>query len=289
MPVANNPPDGWFVGAGAWGTDFDKETTTVYQGAESAVAFLNTTPAADPWIRTEYQPTHPGEVWLADFLVRASSVSAGDTVELGLGFTDKDFNWIADVTIYAAAVLPGAGTWYPLSGSVTAPANAVYAYGYVKKNNTAFYLYVDTMGIKQVPYSFFAYRSSDETRTTGQIIRLDSETYDFGGWFDSGSTYLATIPEDGVYQFVASAKSGTDINVDEYIQLIINSATAMIAMEGVKAYSNDGNAVTSYSIYTGWCQRGDTFGLYWFHNHGSALTVRGGGLYYTCLSGVKIN
>ena len=219
------PPDDITVGSGVWGTDIDREEVYTLTG-KYGIVFRATEPAADPYVYTEkMQPTKPGDAWSVEAVVQSGSVAANHTVRLTVAWYTSAEVYISESDIFASSVLPSANVWYTLSGSVTAPANAAFARAVFYKNNLAFGVYLDSIGLSVVEPAFWARLNADQSISTDTPTTLvcDTELYDHGDNY-STSTGIFTVPSDGIYSFSATCEweSALGDGKRHYIQIVVN-------------------------------------------------------------------
>ena len=194
-----------WIGAGAAGGTWQ----TGFSG-KSFILFENTTPAADPYLMltaAKFVEVEEGYPIQMEAVVQADSIAATHTCTASIAFYLADKSYLSEVVIRSAAVLSVAGEWITISGVANTPVGARYASPYVLKNNTAFHLALDTMGIRRMPVAAFAYGGSTtipDSSTTQ--IEFDTEDYDYGDIYDNTTDYEVTIPVDGLYDFTASVR-----------------------------------------------------------------------------------
>jgi len=284
----NYPPDGYEVGSGTWGTDMDFIAANDALSGDGYVQFAPTTPAADPFLLTEWIPTLEGSPLLVEGVAASDSNAAGDTVFIYVEWGDGDTTSLSTNSVFNGLVTT-VDTWERKSAVFTAPASARYFRVGFGKNNTAFTAWWDSINITDFPKSFMAYRSSDETRGSGLQVRPDTEAYDHGSWYDT-STYTATIPESGIYQFSASVMNYADLDTNEHLLLHLQSATGVLYGYGTKTHAaTDNETVSAQVSYTGAFNAGDTVRLYWEHGHATALTTHGHATVpYTYFAGFRV-
>jgi hypothetical protein len=206
-----NPPDKMTVVHGTWGTDIDVDTTKAFAGDASTI-FLGTTPAVDTEYATALTPAAPGDIWLADFVAQVSSVAAGNEVYAAIEWWDSGQSYLSVAFIYNSAVLPSINTWHKLSGSATAPANTGFTRALFGKSNTAFTANLGLMGARPVQPGCRVSLGSAQSisSSTPATVNLDTEEYDYGGNFDTG-THAFTAPLSGTYSITGEIRWGNSI------------------------------------------------------------------------------
>jgi hypothetical protein len=278
----SNPPSGYTMTYGAWGTDAEYNTTT-YTESGSSVEFKSTTPAAGKTeLLSDKFTTYPGQPWSVHGKVRASSVTAGNNVYMQVIWYGRTNSLLSTSDAYAAAVLAAADTWYEVGSIVTAPASAAYGRArFGKVNGGGFTVYWNTIDAVPMPRCARAYLNSNDTSvTTLDEIPLTHETYDYGDVFDNATYYAIIIPCDGVYAIKASALVG-GLSAGEYAAIdLIYSGTGVPVSYGplmiVPAGSSSVHAAVSYE---GFLARGSRIAFRVAHNHASAATVYGATIY----------
>ncbi len=127
-----NPPDGWELNGAVWGTDADENSSTVLSGGHS-IEFIAGS-AVDPveFIASDFTPAAADSDYLVEATVRATSIAAGNTFTIGVGWYDSSKAWISDSNVHNA-VLSAANVWEKIAGVVTAPSTGKYFKPFIQK------------------------------------------------------------------------------------------------------------------------------------------------------------
>jgi hypothetical protein len=220
------PPDGYTVGSGTWGTDIDYVVDEDCQSGDGYVQFADTTPAADPFLYTEWVPTSAGSPLLIESVLAADSKAAGNTVFVKVEWGDFEFDGMGSNTVFDGLVTT-VDTWERKSAVLTAPATARYFRLWFGKNNTAFNAWFDSVNVTDAPKGFKATLSANQTLTGGGgKIHFDSESFDFGGVFDSTTNHTMTVQEPGLWVFTWNVFL---LDVDSFIVSPVKNGSTQLA------------------------------------------------------------
>ena len=289
------PFDLWeMVGTGAtWGTDV-LEITTGNTIGQYAIKVTGNTPTSDFGLKNTVKGMTPVEgtkTYRLTAVVKASSVAGGRTVNIGCRiWTNADKTGLTRTAyILNNAVLPVAGTWVTLAVEITlTDINGRFAELFFDKDDVnAFDFEVDYFVIKREPVSFHAFLSADQSLITGgyRLIEFDAEetlasgnAHDVGGNF-STVTHLFTAPYTAMYHFDTNVQIN-DLGDGRYASLKFykNGATYKQGLRTAQGSRPLGvvNLCVNGSIMVE-LDRGDTFSVYVFHNHGANRNAMGVG------------
>lgn len=266
--ATTNPPDGWTMGTGTWSTDADQETALAESGLYT-LQLKNTAVATR--INSDYTILTAGETYLLRAYVRADSVAAGNTVTIRHSAHNAAKSSAA-VTDLVSAVLPSANVWHEYVSYITVGALHRWSQWSVYKAANAFNVYVDKLEVERCPVSFSVTKAAAQTNLDGpyEILTFDTEAHDYGGVFASN---VFTAPWKGVYSFSGQCMLGS-LGSAKSMQVALYK-NAGLYMEGPTVSNGTGGAANTASNIS--CtavplNKGDTMGLYNYHNHGSALS-----------------
>lgn len=203
------PPHNVEVVTGTWGTDFD-EDDTVFLSGERSLKFISGTPV-DPIELQREQPwsVQEGRSYTLTALVRADSVSVGNTIEVAIDWYDLDMTLLSTGGV-GAVELPAANTWIEYPVTADAPANARFAKARMVKANTAFNAWLDSWSFTDAIPCFFIYRAGDQTiaasTTTDVVFNANRVMVDVS--LDTG-TGVITFERSGKYLLTILATFNT--------------------------------------------------------------------------------
>ena len=221
----------WDVVSGTWGTDIDESTTVLKSGVRS-INFLNTTPAADPELarsREGWMSVEEGRAYKFDCVVRADSITAGDTVGMLVDWLDISEVTLSTSTVHNA-VLSAANAWERKSNIFAAPSNARWAKPRLTKNNTAFNAYFDSVEWAPALSRLVAWLSTVQTivNNTPTVVVYDTVTTNVQFTFDTG-TGIATCKVPGRYFVQAEIQwNSISAGVQTKLEIIQNSTTKKV-------------------------------------------------------------
>lgn len=276
----NNPPDGFelvgTVGAiTGWGTDADENTAVTNTIGSSSVELKNTTPAGLVTFRyKDLIPVQQGLPYKHTAVVQADSVAAGRTITTGIW-------WYTAAKTYASqsaswnAVLPAANTWYELSGTFEAPANARYARPFIiKANGVAFTTYLDFLTIDRMPVCFWAYRTAAQNVAVGfNKVQFDVESYDYGSIYDHSANYRFTAPADGVYGLYSRTALANMASGDQCLLTFYKNGVANIPGTNYRMQANTWTPSLIVSAPAVYLARGDYIEVYVWHDNAGGLQI----------------
>jgi hypothetical protein len=156
--ASENPPSGWEVTSGTWGTDIVRDESTTLTG-QAVIKFPSGGGGGtitSPWIPTggdDTAPLVPVELIGYSTFVRLYSGTASggaDTVTVKIYYYDEDRGPISNSTVLNAA-LPSTGQWLVYGETVRYTAGARWMRVEVTKADTAFDLYLDSVVVQKNP------------------------------------------------------------------------------------------------------------------------------------------
>jgi hypothetical protein len=279
--------DGTLFEMATWDTDIVRNTTVTQIGGFSFEFVSGSTGE----VQTDYIPVETGAPFRAVAFLQGTSVAAGNTAKVDVDWYTAAKASVSTSTVYATAVLPGTGAWFELPAVFTAPATAAFAKVSVEKVSEAggaWTMYCDFAGIERHPYAFSAYLSADTTYATSSTLGFDTENYDYGSWYNTG-TFQATVPIDGVYNFSAGSFI-RNLNAGNNARMILD-VTATATINGQRGYVHtNGDDLSLVLNVTRLFSRGDVIRIRILHDFGAVRTVNGTalGFEYTWFSGTKV-
>jgi hypothetical protein len=282
--VANkdNPPDGWSVANGVWGTDFDWNTTVTNLSDGGCVEFKATTPASAPYlVNTDFVPVTEGRPYRFSAVIRAASVAAGNTMLVRARWYQADESILSTSDVWATAVLPAANTWYRMSATFEAPTSARFALIQIVKANTAFAAYLDEAEIQEMPVAFDVYRTAALNIANNSATKVPFDAagdYNFGSTYTGAATYRFDAPDDGIYSF-SSAVEITTTTGTNYTALIDFYKNGAIWRRGIRQIVPTSGGLQVSGTTTGYLSRGDYVEVYVYQNSGAVAAVTTGAIY----------
>jgi hypothetical protein len=278
------PPAKTDISTGAWNTDIELDTTVYLSGDASLKIVSGHSLAVE--VHRQVEPTSPGDVWAIEAVIRQGNITAGNHQAVAIYWLDKDLAYV-DANVVFDSELPAINTWYTISGSGTCPAGATYAMPVWIRAAVGFDAWNDVLAIRRVQPSFWAYRNGSQT-TSGapDQVELDTETYDYGSMFDTG-TYLFTAPSSGLYSITALV-TGVNIADTKGVQAYLKLNDSSTMTYGSSAWNGHGSAASCSSVVSIGAislSRGDTVGLWVVVDSGSTIA---GGSYNTYMTATKL-
>ncbi len=170
-------PDGWALPTGTWGTDADRDESTVLSGFAS-IRLKNTAVATT--VLGPVTPITRGQTtsksYEAVVTFQADSTTAGHTVSIKVYTYDEDMVAVGSYTVNSGVVL-AANTWYTrtLDFAVTS-TDERYARIEIAKAAQAFNVYVDTAEVLPIAPYFKYSLTSDQAITSGTWNAIASWT-----------------------------------------------------------------------------------------------------------------
>jgi hypothetical protein len=200
----NNPPDGWTLAAGAMGTDFDVETSTVESGPCAARMMTNTGS-----LQSSACMVNAKTVLQIEARVRASAASINAVVSAD--FLDSAGASLGAAVPILPAYTPAAtGTWYTARAQYQAPAGARYFRLKLSRTGAGGgSIYFDRVQVTPLKPNFLATPTSTQTITNKAPpakVSWGTESFDWGANFDNVTNYRFTAPESGFYEFSAQVQ-----------------------------------------------------------------------------------
>lgn len=248
MRGASYPPDGWSMISGTWGTDATTGTTPVESGGTS-LQLVN----ASAELANRYFPVQPGYPYR--FLVRHQADANGSTdgFTFYAAFHSTKGSVVGSGTIFSGTVV-ATGSWLSAYAVLTAGSTARWGRVHIQQGTaTTATLVVDRVEYARVWHMFRAYNpvaSLFAANNTWEALRLDTELYDHGNWYDSSSNYRVDIPENGMYVF------GGQVTIDSAdgdlgVRILLNGTPVATQTVDCGAVDVDGGGTISASVQTG--------------------------------------
>jgi hypothetical protein len=131
---------------------------------------------------------------------------------------------------------------------------------------------------------FRAYRNAAQSRTTGQVVEFDTESFDYSGWFDVTTNVGRFTPLiAGIYDFSWAVQAGVAITADQFwVALLRKNGTACSTgsitfqrgTAGVRSVGSDRQVANGTTDY---------FDVEIVHNTGAstALSATSAGTYFS--------
>mgnify|MGYP001282222509 CR=1 FL=1 len=283
--MSTYPPGGWSTLNGTWGTDMDRETSIVQEGA-NAIKFKSTATVISRAIN-DYYPVTPGNPYLVKTLLRADD-NTKDVQAALYWYSAAKVALVPDHTNIFYDTLPAADTWYEISSVLTAPAGAYFARVLVGRVAASFNVYAAFAGVQPYPAAFSAYLDADTGYSTGDTIVCDVEFFDYGSNYDT-ATGDFTAPADGVYAFQGRTIID-DLNAGDFAVLGFR-VNGTLRERGGSCFVHANNDIPYLAINsTMLLSRGDAVDMIIGHNEGGSPNALGdvAGAYPTTFSGYKV-
>ena len=164
---SSSPPDGWVLEAGTWGTDIDREESTVFSGAQ-AFHFKNTAtnaviastwfPVTSTWPGRQYQNVH--WTW------QASANGVNDRLRVRVKFYDETRTLTSTATLFDGAAA-AVNTWQNSGFSESIITGDRWARFLIDRpGDTDFDLYVDQIVYAIAPPFYFGHGKDPSGTTT---------------------------------------------------------------------------------------------------------------------------
>lgn len=226
-PNSGAVPDSWDVTTSTPGTDFTKDSATVYSG-RYAVKTLGTSQIVR--LVSDKIPIHKNCIYRASaFYQQASSFNMRLFV----------FWWKADRTASSTtstsifnADLSSTGAWQNITGVVEPPSDAAFASLDLVSANTGVSYFSNT-NLELEPHSFSVKRTgSDFTPSgTGNAIVFNTELHDYGSNYNTTKGQF-TVPKSGTYTFSANISfAGTSGARDVEVRIVGSTAGILAASD----------------------------------------------------------
>lgn len=214
-----NPPSGWSVGSGTWGTDMDQNTSVTVVGGYS-IEFKATAPGAAPYLISDYIPSEPNTPYLVRGLLRSARVNAGDIMEIGVGWYTSAKAFISWGTAFQDE-LDVINTWYEISDIEESPSTAAYRRVYVQKFDVGFQCFFDYAEAVKMPRTFLGYSTAAQTCPQNVYVRmmLDTSEYNYGSMLVEGDTGSITAFADAGGGQVTVTSNAHGLSNGDWIQI----------------------------------------------------------------------
>lgn len=205
--ATNNPPDGFTVESGTWGTDIDQDTSTLFAGGSS----VKMTGSGEVTLRSEPIPINAQASYMCSAVVRASSVAAGKDFT----FRARRVNFSTGAQISAgdlvsAAPLDAAAQWIEYADTMPNPGagGATGLTVEVTKAASSFDLWIAEIRVSEITHPMKNHLSSAQSisASTLTVIDFDNIATDFSeqNWTNSSGTFTCVRP--GYYFCSAGAQ-----------------------------------------------------------------------------------
>ena len=161
--ATNNPPSGYDLSIGTWGTDADQDTATFLSGFASTRFFASSSTTPELlWHR--YLPVDQDKVYALGATVQADRINVGDNVSLEALLYDQSRNLVRTYVAYNAP-LTAIGQWDRIGTAVPILAGEHWARYVLRKANAAFNVYADRMHFSELPAHGETERPGDVTQS----------------------------------------------------------------------------------------------------------------------------
>ena len=193
--MADTDFPGYNIAAGTWDTDARLSTTT--RTGPYSLEYVATTTTTS--IVSDYIPVSTGQLYLANFIVRADSVAAGRTMTLYVQMYDINKSSTGSLS-YAlnGGVLASANVWHHYRAYVYTSSSARYVRFFANRSGAnAFTAYLDA--IEWDPVKVFAnlYQKTAQTIAAGAgwtyPVEFDGDTYGSGYAYDPTGAYYSDV------------------------------------------------------------------------------------------------
>jgi len=255
-PNSGSAPDSWETFGGSPGTDFTKDSTTVYAGRH-AVKTLGTSTVVR--LVSDKIPINKNCIYRASaFYQQAASFNMRLFV----------FWWKADRTAASTssttvfnANLSSTGAWQSITGVVEPPSDAAFASLDLNSANTGV-SYFNNADLELEPYSFSAKRTGSDftSGTSGDPIVFNTELHDYGSKYNAGTGQF-TVPKSGTYTFSANVSfTGTSGARDVEVRIITNTGVLAAAdlNQRVNGTSSENDVTVSVNVASAALEAGAT-------------------------------
>ena len=208
-------------------------------------------------------------------VVRASSIAGGNTVRVRIGLYDGPKAILLNTkTLINGVVLSAANTWLTYTMELLPATRVRYGRISITKADQNFDVFVDYAGVVREPISFHAHLNSDQALVTGgyRLIEFDDlealasgSDHNLGSNFNT-TTHLFTAPYTAMYHFDTNVKMN-QLTDGKYTSLRFykNGASYKQGLINMNAAAADMCVNGSIMVEL---DRGDTFGVYVYHNQG---------------------
>jgi len=279
----SNPPNGWAIISGTWGDDVDQDTSQTGTTGGFCMKFLET--AVSP-VRLDYQliPAAPGQPMLAFYRFMAHENGANQKVSADILWYDEDKNFDSSTTVYFSPV-DTVDTWQTEMMIVTCPTDCAFAAPSFTRTNAGagdeYFAYLDYAGVIPITRSFRAFQDGNTAYASGSVVEFDAEEFDYVGMYDNAADYDWTCPASGVWVLQSGAVNNSDLDTDNYADLIMYWSDDDWTSSDVLAYGTKPHAPSDdYQVhmlcgYIGYFNRGDKVKVYFYHGNGGNLTLLG--------------
>lgn len=277
-------PKYWNVTTGTWGTDIDRDESTIYTGPYS-LNMIDTAVATE--IRSDLIPWIGGGTEFVTVFAQQDDITAGNTI------TVEVYGYASDrVTVPAgenatlfSGVLTAANTWEFVGGKFESnDASTKFIQIRIKKSAVAFNVFIDHVWteVQQPSWNLYLDEASATTITTGTwtTVPCANESGDAGGnsiraWIVSHSSGVVTIRHAGSYAMSASvefdtASDGTAMD----IRIKMTDGVTTKYRYGTRTINGAaGNARVMVSTTDEHLAPGDTVEVQVYHDEGSDLDL----------------
>jgi hypothetical protein len=287
LPIASNPPDGWSMQNGTWGTEAE-ETTSIQATGGRSIDFSNGG-GGDGRLYSDFFPVSENEMYAFHWYLQVDVAHNDNRAEIGFYTYDKDLG--NETKVLLGQVTPTTAWIRYGSSYIPSPEDGGVAVRYVRvyverkdvgAPATSYHLYCDRIHCFLQKHKFSGFRSAAGTITSGspQQIPFDQQVFDIVGQSISGTVYgldTSTNPgrftclQPGEYAFkaavgVASASDGTELEISLYK----NGAVEHKGELRQAAANGNQRLVVATTIDL---VKDDYVDVYFEHDEGSALSM----------------
>lgn len=275
--ATNNPPDGWALMVGTWGTDADQITTPIVTG-DSAVEFKSTS-VATSIAGSAFTPVEVDGVYKAESIVRASALSgAGHTTRMLLfEYTSSKILIGGTPTVLNADLVTGIANQFQRRHEIFTVGNTTrFVKVGVDKSATLYTVILDRLSMRRTSRGFHAFKSVAQTGIVSgayTVVEFESAEFDHGTDYDIGLDKW-TVPYDSMWQVswrVPLASLGANVRYETGIDVGSTGSPVKFGEQGVTGTLASNNIVTGGSVLVE-LSRNDAVTVLVRHLHGSNRT-----------------
>lgn len=204
--AADDPPDGWEMVTGVWGTDAQVSTSPTPRSGDSILELVDTATATK--VRALYMPVRGDHFLRLATVFRSPSATVQITVEIEW-YTDKGSTVGTTGKILNADVVDTVDTWERAFGIFQAPATARWARVIISKDTTAAAVYFDRIELEEGLPAFEGFDAAGTGIVAGGTwtkVPLEQETYDYGSNFDPTTNKRFDCPVRSLWKFQGQNK-----------------------------------------------------------------------------------
>lgn len=193
-----NPPDGWIVKAGVWGTDFQRDTAT-YLTSNTSLKVVGTAANTQTLVGEWFPVDGNGVAYVVSSVLRATNNTSLFTLKLDIYAADQS-TLIQTISLYSAAAVPTANVWLTASKEFQTSSNNNWArFTLTRASGETSSIYLDRVEVKKLGPRWLRYKNPG----TGQTLGAGDTQISFGTSYIASlvttSTTDVTVYRAGIY------------------------------------------------------------------------------------------